>query len=219
MLRYFARFDSSVFWMSWSAVKTSCLGSCTRLAPMALNFFITAEVLSCVITWSGRIDRKSPARSGRFGPSTMCVCEVFSTIVCPMCRPLPLAIGAEQLHQPVHTRLPIQCPDRVDGVAPPDLCHHRPGESLKLLFHFLVGQRIPWVALGIVKLLAELAAIRRLDGRHNALQRRKYLFYFRISHHDDLVELRPNRRIHDLFHGELQRRHLPLGDCSSDHVG
>src|SRR5208337_4701687 len=52
---------------------------------MVLNFFITAEVLSWVITRCGRMERKSPARRGRSGPSAMCACAIFSTIVCPMC--------------------------------------------------------------------------------------------------------------------------------------
>src|SRR5271166_2966841 len=219
MLRYLARFDSSVFWMSWSTVNTGCAGSCTCLAPMALNFFITAEVLSCVITWSGRIDRKSPARNGRLGPSVICVCEIFSTIVCPICPSPALAIGVEELHQLAHARLLLQRPNRIDRLAPCGLCHHRPGQRLEFFFNFPVGQRIARIALGIIQLLAELAAVRRLDGHYHALQRRKDLFNLRISNDDDLVELPPNRRIHDLFDGELQRRHLPLGDCSSDHVG
>src|SRR5271165_2150050 len=219
MLRYFARFDGSVFWMSWSAVNTGCEGSCTFLAPMALNFFITAEVLSCVITWSGRIDRKSPARSGRLGPSAMCVCEIFSTIVCPICLSPALAIGVEELHQLAHARLLLQRPNRIDRLAPCGLCHHRPGQRLEFLFNFPVGQRIAQIALGIIQLLAELAAVGRLDGHYHALQHRKNLFNLRISYYDDLVELSSNRRIHDLFDGELQRRDLPLRDSGSDHVG
>src|SRR5215468_11285043 len=51
---------------------------------MPLNLLITAEVLSCVMQRCGRMDRKSPARSGRDGPSAMCDCAIFSTMVCPI---------------------------------------------------------------------------------------------------------------------------------------
>ena len=33
------------------------------VAPICLNFGITAPVLSCVITWRGRIETKSPLRT------------------------------------------------------------------------------------------------------------------------------------------------------------
>src|ERR1039457_2483650 len=32
----------------------------------------------------GRIDRKSPARRARVGPSAICACAIFSTMVCPI---------------------------------------------------------------------------------------------------------------------------------------
>jgi hypothetical protein len=38
-------------------------------------------LLSCVMQRCGRIDRKSPVRSGRAGPSAMCFCAIFSTTV------------------------------------------------------------------------------------------------------------------------------------------
>ena len=41
---------------------------------------ITADVLSCVITCSGRMETKSPVRNGRFGPSVRWACAIFSTI-------------------------------------------------------------------------------------------------------------------------------------------
>ena len=81
IFRYLARFSSDVFWMSWSRAKTGWCGSARVGAPIALNLEITADVLSCVITWRGRIERKSPARRGRSGPSAMCAWATFSTIV------------------------------------------------------------------------------------------------------------------------------------------
>src|SRR5882724_8587068 len=70
--------------MSWSSANTSCNGSFTFFAPIPLNLLITADVLSCVMQRCGRIERKSPARSGRFGPSDMCVCAIFSVMVWPI---------------------------------------------------------------------------------------------------------------------------------------
>src|SRR3977135_2142072 len=43
--------------------KTGCAGSAIAVAPICLNFGITAPVLSCVMTWRGRIETKSPART------------------------------------------------------------------------------------------------------------------------------------------------------------
>src|SRR6266704_554784 len=40
---------------------TGCAGSAIAVAPICLNFGITAPVLSCVITYRGRIEMKSPA--------------------------------------------------------------------------------------------------------------------------------------------------------------
>ncbi len=54
---------------------------------MVANFFITAAVLSCVITCRGRSDTTSPGRNARFGPVVMCACAVFSTMVWPMVIP------------------------------------------------------------------------------------------------------------------------------------
>src|SRR5690348_5620735 len=48
---------------------------------MPWNFFMTAEVLSWVMMWYGRMETKSPARSGRLGPSARCACAIFSTTV------------------------------------------------------------------------------------------------------------------------------------------
>src|SRR5512135_3371285 len=70
--------------MSWSRANTGWRESWTCFAPMAWNFFMTAEVLSWVITWRGRMEMKSPVRSGRFGPSARCACAIFSAMVCPM---------------------------------------------------------------------------------------------------------------------------------------
>ena len=42
---------------------TGCAGSAIDVAPICLNFGITAPVLSCVITWRGRIETKSPLRT------------------------------------------------------------------------------------------------------------------------------------------------------------
>src|SRR4029453_12951380 len=49
--------------------KTGCAGSAIDVAPICLNFGITAPVLSCVITWRGRIETKSPARTTAPGAS------------------------------------------------------------------------------------------------------------------------------------------------------
>jgi hypothetical protein len=43
--------------------ETGCAGSAIDVAPICLNFGITAPVLSCVITWRGRIETKSPLRT------------------------------------------------------------------------------------------------------------------------------------------------------------
>ena len=84
ILRYLPRFSSEVFWMSWSRANTGWRGSARLGAPIALNLEITAEVLSWVITWRGRIERKSPARRGLSGPSARCACATFSTTVWPI---------------------------------------------------------------------------------------------------------------------------------------
>src|SRR5258706_14506374 len=70
--------------MSWSSANTNCCGSLTFLAPIPLNLLITADVLSCVMQPCGRMDRKSPVRNSRLGPSVMCVCAIFSVMVWPM---------------------------------------------------------------------------------------------------------------------------------------
>src|SRR5260370_42617664 len=73
--------------MSWSSGNTNCWKSFTFFEQKPLNLLITADVLSCVIQRCGRIDRKSPVRSGRAGPSLMCFCAICSTIVWPMTTP------------------------------------------------------------------------------------------------------------------------------------
>src|ERR1700675_1190086 len=84
MARYFFWFDSSWFWMSWSSANTNCWGVRNFFSPMPLNLLMTADVLSCVITRWGRMERKSPVRSGRDGPSAMWVWAIFSTMVWAM---------------------------------------------------------------------------------------------------------------------------------------
>ena len=82
MARYLLRFASERFWMSWSSVKTICRGSWTRVMPRPLNFAITAELLSWVMTWRGLMETKSPARTGRGGgPSARWRSVIFSTTV------------------------------------------------------------------------------------------------------------------------------------------
>ncbi len=81
MSRYFFRLTSSVFWMSWSRANMGWRGSWIRSTPMALNFDMTAAVLSCVSTWRGRSVTTSPVRSGRFGPLAMWACAIFSMTV------------------------------------------------------------------------------------------------------------------------------------------
>src|SRR5664279_1134587 len=86
------------------------------------------------------MERKSPARNGRPGPSAMWACAIFSTMVWPMsmtsrCRG---PVGLEQLHQLGHARLLLQAPDGVHGAAADFTRHYRLRQRLKLLFHFLV---------------------------------------------------------------------------------
>src|ERR1700746_1844889 len=64
---------------------TGCAGSAIAVAPICLNFGITAPVLSCVITWRGRIETKSPARTTVPGASpSACREAIFSTSVIPI---------------------------------------------------------------------------------------------------------------------------------------
>src|SRR5271157_3414585 len=83
------------------------------------------------------MERKSPARRGRSGPSAMCACEIFSTMVWPMClsvsraearkcknkqstallKARPFKAGLEQLHQLGHARLLLQVPDGIHRAA------------------------------------------------------------------------------------------------------
>src|SRR6476469_6339591 len=65
--------------------KTGCAGSAIDVAPICLNFGITAPVLSCVITWRGRIETKSPLRTCVPGASpSACRAAIFSTSVKPI---------------------------------------------------------------------------------------------------------------------------------------
>src|SRR5438876_328019 len=67
---------------------TGCAGSAMAVAPICLNFGITAPVLSCVITWRGRIETKSPARTTVPGGSpSACRAAIFSTSVRPIVSP------------------------------------------------------------------------------------------------------------------------------------
>src|SRR5438067_1667569 len=64
---------------------TGCAESAMAVAPICLNFGITAPVLSCVITWRGRIETKSPARTTVPGASpSACRAAIFSTSVRPI---------------------------------------------------------------------------------------------------------------------------------------
>src|SRR4029453_8816948 len=65
--------------------KTGCAGSATTVAPICLNFGITAPVLSWVITWRGRIEMKSPLRTTVPGASPSAWRPaIFSTSVRPI---------------------------------------------------------------------------------------------------------------------------------------
>src|SRR5439155_10106927 len=65
--------------------KTGCAGSATAVAPICLNFGITAPVLSWVITWRGRIEMKSPLRTTVPGASPSAWRPaIFSTSVNPI---------------------------------------------------------------------------------------------------------------------------------------
>src|SRR6059058_5682044 len=71
--------------MSWSIAKTGCAGSAIFVAPICLNFGMTAPVLSCVITWRGRIETKSPACTAVPGASPSAWrAAIFSTSVRPI---------------------------------------------------------------------------------------------------------------------------------------
>src|SRR6266571_6666236 len=64
---------------------TGCAGSAIAVAPICLNFGITAPVLSCVMTWRGRIEIKSPLRTAAPGGSpSACRAAIFSTSVRPI---------------------------------------------------------------------------------------------------------------------------------------
>src|SRR5207247_11109998 len=66
---------------------TGCAGSAIDVAPICLNFGITAPVLSCVITWRGRIETKSPACTAVPGASPSAWrAAIFSTSVRPISR-------------------------------------------------------------------------------------------------------------------------------------
>ena len=60
---YLARLPAELSWTLWSSVNTGWAGSATRVAPIDRNLDSTALVLSCVITWRGRIVTMSPART------------------------------------------------------------------------------------------------------------------------------------------------------------
>src|SRR5215472_13407089 len=65
--------------------KIGCAGSAIDVAPICLNFGITAPVLSCVITWRGRIEIKSPLRTTAPGVSPSAWrAAIFSTSVRPI---------------------------------------------------------------------------------------------------------------------------------------
>src|SRR6516164_1736230 len=165
------------------------------------------------------MERKSPARSGRPGPSAMCVCETFSTIVCPIALPPSLSISAEQVHQICHVRLLLQRPNRRDGFTTRRCSHYRLRERLKLFFDFLIRQGIARIAFGIIQLPPELATLGGQDGYNDTLQCRENLLDFGIGYYFDFAELLANERVHDLFPRELQRRDLALGDGGRDDIG
>src|ERR1019366_7482866 len=111
------------------------------------------------------MERKSPARSARPGPSAMWACAIFSTMVCPISvlSHCGRAVSLKQLHQLRHARLLLQVPDGVHGAATSFARHHRLRQRLELLLHFCIGQRIPRIALGVVELGCKLAAIDGMD--------------------------------------------------------
>src|SRR5271165_1054487 len=127
------------------------------------------------------MERKSPARSGRSGPSAMCACEIFSTTVCPISVTSNRAVSLEQLHQFGYTRLFLQVPDRIHHAAAGFARHYWLGECLKLLFNFSIGQRISLVALGIVELRGEFTSVDGVNPDDHALQGREDLLDFGIG--------------------------------------
>src|ERR1700681_1837991 len=74
--------------------KTGCAGSAIAVAPICLNFGITAPVLSCVMTWRGRIETKSPARTtAPAARPSACRAAIFSTSVRPIILLKKLLLG------------------------------------------------------------------------------------------------------------------------------
>src|SRR5512146_157475 len=131
--------------------------------------------------------RKSPAASGRGGPSVMCNCAIFSTMVWPIgilrvipagagrgpCRSPPtlptpggLALRPADLHECAHALLPLQVPYRVLEPPPDPLRQDRRRQGVELLLDLGIGERVARVALGIVELPGELAPI---PGDHGHL--------------------------------------------------
>src|ERR1039458_6528053 len=154
---------------------------------MALNLLITADVLSCVITWKGRMERKSPARKGLFGPSAKWVCAIFSTMVWAMVtnlknvwgQPPPAVRRAQFGFSPLAPKFCLPCL----GLAP---------GALRLLLHVRFHQRHQ---------LAERVAVFQIpdclfqfflrSGREHALgERGELLLHFLIGQRVSRIALR-----------------------------
>src|SRR6266480_6594199 len=112
--------------------KTGCAGSAISVAPICLNFGITAPVLSCVITWRGRIETKSPARTTLpAGSPSACLAAIFSTSV----RPISISFGittTDQMHDWMTSQfLAIKAFEQL-----PSLLYLRQARRQRRLHHF-----------------------------------------------------------------------------------
>src|SRR5271169_1870129 len=131
---------------------------------------MTAEVLSWVMTCVGWMETKSPARSGRSGPSARWACASFSTMVWGM-NSCQLSVAScqwgrragpfrlQQLHQLTHRTELVQLPHRFLHPLACGARHHRRGQRVEFLLDLAVAERIPRVALRIIQLLGELAPV------------------------------------------------------------
>src|SRR5512143_2264578 len=83
-----------------------------RSTPSCLNFFITAEVLSWVITCRGRMDTKSSCRIGRDWGSAKWRSVSFSTMVWPI-SPFLSTCRSQELHEIRNRGQRIHVPNRL----------------------------------------------------------------------------------------------------------
>src|SRR5262245_9702293 len=118
-----------------------------REAPIDLNFFMTGEVLSWVITCRGRIDRESPARTSRpWGPALMCAWALVSTMVCPMGSSRPLAVRPGERHERADRADLLAAPDRVLELGAGPGRENRLGQGVEFLLDLAVRERVSGIA-------------------------------------------------------------------------